>query len=64
MYIPGYQSVNTLFGHFPEGMAGAVRTFSVCPDEKINKTIQYSYFQFITLRYAFFPSEKFGYEYN
>jgi len=27
-------SVNTLFGHFPEGMAGAVRTFSVCPDEK------------------------------
>ena len=31
-YVLGYQSVNTLFGHFPEGMAGAVRTFSVCPE--------------------------------
>ena len=33
-YVLGYQSVNTLFGHFPEGMVGAFRTFSVCPDEK------------------------------
>lgn len=64
MYIPGYQSVNTLFGHFPEGMAGLSGHFQSVRMKKINKTIQYSYFQFITLRYAFFPSEKFGYEYN
>ena len=31
-YVSDYQTVNTLFGHFPEGMAGAVRTFSVCPE--------------------------------